>query len=80
MFLWPGLAAAVFLLAASSATAQVTISDQLTGAFANSLDVAVVQTAEVITGNVPAEFGSKVFGPPLELPHDLNRLDEFTSS
>ena len=38
------------------------ISDQLTGAFANSLDVAVVQTAEVITGNVPAEFGSKVSG------------------
>lgn len=38
------------------------ISDQLTGAFANSLDVGVVQTAEVITGNVPAEFGSKVSG------------------
>ncbi len=36
------------------------ISDQLTGAFANSLDVGVVQTAEVITGNIPAEFGSKV--------------------
>ncbi len=38
------------------------ISDQLTGAFANSLDVAVVQTAEVLTGNIPAEFGSKVSG------------------
>jgi hypothetical protein len=38
------------------------ISDQLTGAFANSLDVGVVQTAEVLTGNVPAEFGSKVSG------------------
>lgn len=36
------------------------ISDQLTGAFANALDTAVVQTAEVITGNVPAEFGGKV--------------------
>jgi hypothetical protein len=36
------------------------ISDQLTGAFANSLDTSVVQTAEVITSNVPAEFGSKV--------------------
>jgi outer membrane cobalamin receptor len=38
------------------------ISDQLTGAFANALDVAVVQTAELMTGNVPAEFGSKVSG------------------
>lgn len=38
------------------------ISDQLTGAFANSLDVGVVQTAEVITSNVPPEFGSKVSG------------------
>ncbi|MGE3703808.1 MAG: carboxypeptidase regulatory-like domain-containing protein [Vicinamibacterales bacterium] len=38
------------------------ISDQLTGAFANSLDVAVVQTAEVLTGNIPAEFGGKVSG------------------
>ncbi|MGE0123334.1 MAG: carboxypeptidase regulatory-like domain-containing protein [Vicinamibacterales bacterium] len=38
------------------------ISDQLTGAFANSLDVGVVQTAELLTGNIPAEFGSKVSG------------------
>jgi Carboxypeptidase regulatory-like domain len=38
------------------------ISDQLTGAFANSLDVAVVQTAEALTGNIPAEFGSKISG------------------
>ncbi len=38
------------------------ISDQLTGAFANSLDVSVVQTAELLTGNIPAEFGSKVSG------------------
>jgi hypothetical protein len=38
------------------------ISDQLTGAFANSLDVAVVPTAELLTGNVPAEFGGKVSG------------------
>jgi hypothetical protein len=38
------------------------ISDQLTGAFANSLDAGVVQTAELMTGNVPAEFGSKVSG------------------
>ena len=38
------------------------ISDQLTGAFANSLDVAVVQTAELLIGNIPAEFGSKVSG------------------
>ncbi len=38
------------------------ISDQLTGAFANALDVGVVQTAELMTGNVPAEFGGKVSG------------------
>jgi hypothetical protein len=38
------------------------ISDQLTGAFANSLDVSVIQTAELLTGNIPAEFGSKVSG------------------
>lgn len=38
------------------------ISDQLTGAFANSLDAGVVQTVELLTGNVPAEFGSKVSG------------------
>lgn len=38
------------------------ISDQLTGAFANSLDAGVIQTAELMTGNVPAEFGSKVSG------------------
>jgi hypothetical protein len=38
------------------------ISDQLTGAFANSLDVGVVQTTELLTGNIPAEFGSKVSG------------------
>ncbi|MEZ5294414.1 MAG: TonB-dependent receptor [Vicinamibacterales bacterium] len=38
------------------------ISDQLTGAFASSLDVGVVQTAEVLTGHIPAEFGGKVSG------------------
>jgi hypothetical protein len=38
------------------------ISDQLTGAFANALDVGVVQTAELLIGNIPAEFGSKVSG------------------
>ena len=38
------------------------ISDQLTGAFANALDSSVIQTAELMTGNVPAEFGSKVSG------------------
>jgi outer membrane cobalamin receptor len=36
------------------------ISDQLTGAFANSLDPSIVQTVELFTGNVPAEYGSKV--------------------
>jgi hypothetical protein len=38
------------------------ISDQLTGAFANALDAGIVQSAELITSNVPAEFGSKVSG------------------
>ncbi len=38
------------------------ISDQLTGAFANALDIGVVQTAELMTGNIPAEFGGKVSG------------------
>lgn len=38
------------------------ISDQLTGAFANALDVGVIQTAELMTGNIPAEFGGKVSG------------------
>lgn len=38
------------------------ISDQLTGAFANALDAGIVQTAELMTGNIPAEFGSKVSG------------------
>jgi hypothetical protein len=38
------------------------ISDQLTGAFANALDASIVQNTELMTGNVPAEFGSKVSG------------------
>ncbi|MGE0816216.1 MAG: carboxypeptidase regulatory-like domain-containing protein [Vicinamibacterales bacterium] len=38
------------------------ISDQLAGAFATSLDVGVVETAEVLTGHIPAEFGGKVSG------------------
>lgn len=38
------------------------ISDQLTGAFATSIDTNIVQTIELYTGNVPAEFGSKVSG------------------
>lgn len=38
------------------------ISDQLTGAFANAVDPAIVQTVELFTGNVPAEYGSKVSG------------------
>jgi hypothetical protein len=38
------------------------ISDQLTGAFANALDAGIVQSAELVTSNVPAEFGSKVSG------------------
>lgn len=38
------------------------ISDQLTGAFANALDTSMVQTVELMTGNIPAEFGAKVSG------------------
>jgi hypothetical protein len=39
---------------------QMTISDQLTGAFANAVDPNIVQTVELFTGNIPAEYGSKV--------------------
>ena len=35
------------------------ISDQLTGAFANAVDPNIVQTVEVYTGNVSAEYGNK---------------------
>jgi len=38
------------------------ISDQLTGAFGNAIDASVVQSIELFTGNVPAEFGNKVSG------------------
>ena len=40
----------------------VPISDQLTGAFGNSVDSSVVQSIELFTGNIPAEFGNKVSG------------------
>ena len=36
------------------------ITDQLTGAFGNALDPNIVQTVELFTGNVPAEYGNKV--------------------
>jgi hypothetical protein len=36
------------------------VSDQLTGAFANAVDPAVVESLDLYTGNVPAEFGNKV--------------------
>ena len=38
------------------------ISDQLTGAFANAIDPSVVESLDLYTGNVPAEFGNKVSG------------------
>lgn len=38
------------------------ISDQLTGSFASALDLAMVEHIELFTGNVPAEFGSKISG------------------
>ncbi|MFN7919221.1 MAG: TonB-dependent receptor [Bryobacteraceae bacterium] len=36
------------------------IGDQLTGAFANAIDPNIVQTVELFTGNIPAEYGNKV--------------------
>lgn len=36
------------------------ITDQLTGAFANSVDPNIVQTVEIFTGNIPVEYGAKV--------------------
>jgi hypothetical protein len=38
------------------------ISDQLTGAFANALDSSMVEAVELVTGNIPAEFGAKIAG------------------
>lgn len=38
------------------------ISDQLTGAFGNGIDGSIVQTIELFTGNIPAEYGSKISG------------------
>ena len=40
----------------------LSISDQLTGAFANALDTSIIQNVELLTGNIPAEFGAKVSG------------------
>jgi hypothetical protein len=36
------------------------VSDQLTGAFGNGIDSSIVQTIELYTGDIPAEYGSKV--------------------
>lgn len=36
------------------------VSDQLTGAFANAVDPNIVETVELFTGNIPAEYGNKV--------------------
>lgn len=38
------------------------ISDQLTGAFATSLDPNMVENLQLYTGNIPPEFGAKVSG------------------
>jgi len=38
------------------------INDQLTGAFATALDPNLVESLELYTGDVPAEFGAKVSG------------------
>lgn len=38
------------------------ISDQLTGSFANALDSSIVESVDLYTGNIPAEFGNKVSG------------------
>jgi len=36
------------------------ISDQLTGAFARAIDTDIIEHVEMVSGNMPAEFGSKV--------------------
>lgn len=36
------------------------VNDQMTGAFANAVDPNIVQTVELFTGNIPAEYGSKI--------------------
>lgn len=36
------------------------VSDQLGGAFAGNIDPALVESLELFTGNIPAEFGNKV--------------------
>ncbi len=38
------------------------ISDQLTGSFGNGIDLNMVQAVELYTGNIPAEYGSKISG------------------
>ena len=38
------------------------LAAQRTGAFANAIDPNIVQTIELYTGNIPAEFGSKISG------------------
>ena len=38
------------------------IGDQLTGAFGNGVDSSIVQSIELFTGDIPAEYGSKVSG------------------
>lgn len=38
------------------------VSDQLTGSFANAIDPSIVDSIELYTGNIPAEFGSKISG------------------
>lgn len=36
------------------------VTDQLTGAFANSVDPNIVENVEIFTGNIPPEFGAKI--------------------
>ena len=38
------------------------VSDQLTGGFGNGIDGNIVQSIELFTGDIPAEYGSKVSG------------------
>jgi hypothetical protein len=55
------------------------ISDQLTGAFANALDTGLVQTVELMTGNIPAEFGAKISGVAVVTTRSgLGSQDTFT--
>jgi hypothetical protein len=57
------------------------ISDQLTGSFGNAIDLNMVQAVELYTGNIPAEYGSKISGVAvITTPSGLGSQRAFTGS